>query len=418
MIETLLLNVLFLLFPVLIAVIFFENRLTNIDKYILITLASIALIFCMAFPFALEIGFIFDLRYIPFVIVALYGGYKMVFPLYIVLNGYRMLIGGEGIYQSLLFSTIIFIVVPLLSKKFMQQDAKGRVVYAMAVTFSTMAFYFFVLSFNYEQLMSDFWGLMTYALVIHMIVVALIMSLIEKVISNVKTREMYLRAERLKDISDLTASIAHEIRNPLTVTNGFLQLLSGSKTITPEEKQYLTFSLKELGRAEQIVSDFLAFSKPQSANMVYANLKDEIEYVENILSPYAKLNKVMIQVRFSNKSKLHYDKNQMTQCFINLFKNGIEAMREHGGTLLIDVSEQKKEIVIRIQDNGQGMTYEEVRQLGKPYYSTKKEGTGLGMLMVYSTIRNVKGKMTVDSELGKGTTFLISIPTERKHRQN
>lgn len=216
----------------------------------------------MAFPFTLETGFIFDLRYIPFIIAALFGGYKMVLPLYLVLNSYRFFIGGEGIYHSLIFSTVIFIVVPLLSRRFIQQNGKSRMIYAVVVTFLVTVFYFITLGFHYPNLTSEFWTLTVYALVIHIIVVSIIMSLIEKVIFNVKTRELYFRSERLKDIGDLSASIAHEIRNPLTVTNGFLQLLKGSKTITADEKGYIEFSLKELERAEKIVSDFLTFQNP------------------------------------------------------------------------------------------------------------------------------------------------------------
>lgn len=277
-----------------------------------------------------------------------------------------------------MFSTVIFIVVPLLSKRFMQQSAKNRILYAVGVTFLVTAFYFFTLCFNYSDLTSEFWTLTVYAFVIHIIVVCIIMSLIEKVISNVKTRDLYFQSERLKDISDLSASIAHEIRNPLTVTNGFLQLLQESKTMTSEDKSYIEFSLKELERAEKIVSDFLTFSKPQSANMVYANLKDEIMYVENIMRPYSKMNQVGIQVCFTNSLKKKYDENQMRQCFINLFKNGIEAMKDNGGTLSIDVAEHNKNIVIKIEDNGIGMTSEEISQLGKPYYSTKKKELALG----------------------------------------
>ena len=151
MIETLLLNFLFLLFPILIAVIFIENGLTNFNKYLLMLLSSVTLIFCMAFPVKLELGFIVDLRYIPFIIVALFGGYKMVFPLYIILNAYRFFIGGEGIFQSLAFSTVIFILVPLLSAKFMQQNSQWRIFYAICATFLTMTFYFFTLSFKYPK---------------------------------------------------------------------------------------------------------------------------------------------------------------------------------------------------------------------------------------------------------------------------
>ncbi len=236
------------------------------------------------------------------------------------------------------------------------------------------------------------------------------MALIEKIISNVKRREMYVQAERMRDVSHFSASIAHEIRNPLTVTSGFLQLLNESKTITADEKIYIEFSLKELERAETIVSDFLTFSKPQSEHMVFSDFKNDVKYVENIMQPYAKMNQVEILVRLTNTLKTTYDENQMQQCLINLVKNGIESMQEHGGMLYVDVSEHKKNILIKIQDSGSGMTREGISQMGKPYYSTKQEGTGLGMFMVYSTIRNVKGEIKVKSTVGKGTTFLLYIP--------
>jgi len=128
------------------------------------------------------------------------------------------------------------------------------------------------------------------------------------------------------------------------------------------------------------------------------------------MTPYANMHHVAIQVNFNNSLYKTFDINQIQQCLINLYKNGIEAMKKDGGTLSIDVSEQKKKIFIQIRDTGTGMTSEEIVHLGKPYYSTKKEGTGLGMLMVYSTISKVKGKIEVESEVGQGTTFLITIP--------
>ncbi|MBO0587065.1 sensor histidine kinase [Sporosarcina sp. E16_8] len=410
MIETLLLNFLFLLFPILIAVIFFENRLTKFNKYLLVLLASVTLIFCMAFPVKLELGYIVDLRYIPFIIVALFGGHKMAFPLYIVLNAYRFFIGGDGVFQSLALSTGVLILVPLLSARFLQQNSRWRIFYAACVTFLTMTYYFFTLSFKFPKLTSEFWYLVFYTLSTHLVAVFVLMALIEKIVSNVKRREMYVQAERMRDVSHFSASIAHEIRNPLTVTGGFLQLLNESKTITADEKIYIEFSLQELRRAENIVSDFLTFSKPQSENMVFSDFAKDVKYVENIMQPYAKKNRVEILVRLTNTLKTTYDENQMQQCLINLVKNGIESMQDHGGKLSVDVSEHKQNILIKIQDSGSGMTREGISQMGKPYYSTKKEGTGLGMFMVYSTIRNVKGEIKVKSTVGKGTTFLLYIP--------
>jgi two-component system, sporulation sensor kinase B len=373
-------------------------------------LSSLAtMILCMTFPITLESGFIFDLRYIPFIIVALFGGYKMILPLYIILNIIRFLIGGNGIIQSFLFSTVIFLLLPVWRKWFIKQPPQRRIIYAALASFSVMALYLWTLSWQ-VVLDREFWSLVFQALTHYIVVTISIMLLLEKIIANIKARETMIHSEKLQMISELSASVAHEIRNPLTVTNGFLQLLQQSQTITPTEKQYVEYSLQELERAEHIVSDFLAFAKPQSENMVYSNFKHETEYVQNIMIPYANMHQVDIQYTFANSLQKHYDKNQICQCLINLYKNGIEAMKESGGTLFIDVFEKRNKIMIQIKDTGTGMTKEEVSQLGKPYYSTKKEGTGLGMLMVYSTIHKMKGKIEVESEKGKGTTFFITIP--------
>ena len=305
MVETLLLNFLFLLLPILTSVLFFETKLNIFNKYKLLIGSSISLLLCMTFPLKLDMGFIFDLRWIPLIVVALFGGYKMVFPLYIILNSYRLLIGGgEGFYHSFAFSTVILLVIPFFREKFIVQNPNRRVAYGILATLLMMVLYFTSLSYFYQELTADFWKLVVNALLIYTPVIFIILSMIEKIISNVEIYEIYIQSERLKVISELSASIAHEIRNPLTVTNGFLQLLANSKTITEEENRYVDFSLKELQRAEAIVNDFLSFSKPQSVHMIDSDFKDEIEYVVNILHPYAAKNKVSIQVEFTNTLKI------------------------------------------------------------------------------------------------------------------
>lgn len=416
MIVSLLLNFLFLLFPVLIFLIFFDNRFRYYSRSILILLSSITMVLCMSFPIRLQSGFIFDLRYIPFLIAGLFGGYKYCLPLYMVLNVYRFFIGGQGVVQSLVFSTVVFLLAPLVSKMFLKQNARKQILIAASVSFITMVLYLLSLGFLLPQLNREFWILAFNAVFTYILVMAVIMILIEQIIANSKTRELSLQSEKFNVMSDLSASVSHEIRNPLTVTNGFLQLLKKSETISEQDRCYVEFSLLELNRAEKIVSDFLAFAKPQSENMIFSNLKNETEYVKNIITPYANMHKVEVQSSFNNTLNFCYDKNQIQQCLINLYKNAIEAMRENGGILSIEVSQHKKDILIRIKDTGIGMTRDEILQLGSPYYSTKKEGTGLGMLMVYSTINKLKGKITVESEKGKGTIFLISIPVYKSDK--
>lgn len=374
-------------------------------------LSAVTMCLCMSMPIRLEAGFIFDLRYIPFIIVALFGGYRNVFPLYILLNIVRFYVGGEGTIHSLLFSTAVLILVPLYSKRFTRLESKGRIIAATCFSFSTMGCYLISLAWVIKDLDHKFWMLVVNALGTHIVVMLIIMILIEKIITNIKGRDRILYSEKLNVASELAASVSHEIRNPLTVTSGFLQLLAKSKTMTEQEKRYVNLSLLELKRAEKIVTDHLSFAKPQSENMVYSNMREEVDYTHEIIMPYALLHKVDVRLTFNNTLKAYYDRNQITQCLINLYKNGIEAMTEQGGgTLSIDILEKKQNIIIRIEDTGSGMTQEEITRLYKPYYSTKEEGTGLGMLMVYSTLNKVKGNIEVYSEKGKGTTFLLSIP--------
>ncbi|MGN7358991.1 ATP-binding protein [Paenibacillus sp. SAFN-054] len=410
--ETLLLNFLFLLFPVVAFLIFFENRTVAFNQKALVLLSAVTMILCIAKPFKLEIGFIFDLRYIPFIIVALFGGFKHVFPLYVILNVCRFYVGGEGTMQSFLFATIMMILVPLYSRRFVKLSSKRRIAWATLTSVLAIGFYLFTLSFSRMTVDWQFWILALNAVTTYAGVTCVIMILIEKIISNTKSRERLMQSDRLNVVSELAASVSHEIRNPLTVTSGFLQLLNKSRTITQVEKEYVELSLLELKRAEKIVSDYLSFAKPQSDNMVYSNMSEELEYTKNIILPYATIHEVEVNYSFNNTLNKHYDQNQIQQCFINLYKNAIEAMKETGGgTLSIEIWEKKRNIMIRIGDTGIGMTKEEISRLGKPYYSTKEEGTGLGMLMVYSTINKVRGSIEVKSEKGKGTTFLITIPT-------
>lgn len=421
MFQILLLNFLFLLFPVLIFLIFFENKPFCNIRYVFVALSAVTMSLCIMMPIRLESGFIFDLRYIPFIIVALFGGYKSVLPLYLLLNIMRVYVGGEGTLHSFLFSTGVLIVVPMFSKRFMRLESKGRLITATFFSFLTMGCYLITLACIIKDLDHDFWMLVVNALGTHTLVMLIIMILIEKIITNIKGRDQILYSENLNVASELAASVSHEIRNPLTVTNGFLQLLAKSKTITEKEKRYINLSLLELKRAEKIVSDYLSFAKPQSENMIYSNMREEIDYTREIIMPYALLHNVDVRLTFNNTLKAHYDRNQITQCLINLYKNGIEAMTEKGGgTLLIDISEKKQNIRVRIEDTGIGMTSEEISNLYKPRYSTKEEGTGLGMLMVYSTVNKVKGNIEVHSEKGKGTTFLLTIPatTEETVKMN
>ena len=409
LLSTFLINFLFLLIPFVVYFVFCDYR--NLKNYSLTftLLASVTMVLCLLFPIHLHSGFIVDLLYIPFILVGLYLGFKNILFLYIVLNICRTLIGGEGIIQSFLYSTLVLIVVSLCHRKFKQLNVKPRIIFGSVLALLNVLFYLFTLQFQVPD-NKEFWMLAINLTSTYFIMSFIIFSLIERILQNLRTREKIAQSEKFHVISELSASVAHEIRNPLTNTSGFLQLLSNSNSISENDKGYIDYSLQELQRAEKIVSDFLTFSKPQDDLLEETNLIEDIKYAKNILIPYANMHHVQMKISFHNSLHRKLNTTLMGQCFINLFKNGIEAMKDSGGILCIKVLEHKNNIIIKITDSGIGMDEQEILSIAKPYYSTKNDGTGLGMVIVYNAIHNVGGQVNVESSKGKGTTFTITIP--------
>jgi two-component system sporulation sensor kinase B len=166
---------------------------------------------------------------------------------------------------------------------------------------------------------------------------------------------------------------------------------------------------EELDRAQNIITDFLTYAKPQLDDVSAIKLQKEIQYVMGVLSPYATMYKVETSIVTDTENWIIGDPQKFRQCLINIMKNCIEAM-PNGGTLKIATYCSDDTLTITIQDTGIGMSEQEVKRLGSPYYSTKDKGTGLGMMVAFSIIKAMNGKITVHSEKGEGTEFLIILP--------
>ncbi|GIP34193.1 PAS domain S-box protein [Paenibacillus sp. J2TS4] len=217
--------------------------------------------------------------------------------------------------------------------------------------------------------------------------------------------------EHLQTVSQLAASISHEVRNPLTVTRGFIQLLRDTVVTEEKKKQYISISLAELDRAEHIITDYLSFAKPSLDNVELLELNRELDYIVQVIKPYAIMGNISVRL-IKNEAKPIYiigEEKKFHQSLINFIKNGIEAM-ELGGELTIRITEKDDKATIVIRDTGKGMNAEQLRKLGTPFYTTKDKGTGLGIMVSFSIIKAMEGDCEVESEPGKGTCFIISFP--------
>ncbi|MDG0794353.1 ATP-binding protein [Cohnella ginsengisoli] len=275
------------------------------------------------------------------------------------------------------------------------------------------------------------------------------------------TEEMLRRTEKLSMVGQLAAGVAHEIRNPLTTLRGFVQLQQKSGGINPA---HLDTMLSELDRINFIVGEFLVLSKPQAIRFQLVDIRSIMKETVALLEAQAIMNNVQFELREADElAPLNGEPNQLKQVFLNVLKNGMEAMPE-GGTLRIGIWAERHgenggsetvggdsvgeavngretiaeaaaarepemmadvasigtshqadpaaddNILIVIEDEGFGISQEELKHLGEPFYSNKASGHGLGLMVSQQILAGHRGTIRYKSELGQGTRVEIRLP--------
>ncbi|WP_339320742.1 ATP-binding protein [Paenibacillus sp. FSL R10-2734] len=215
------------------------------------------------------------------------------------------------------------------------------------------------------------------------------------------------RSEKMEIISELAASVAHEVRNPLQVTRGFLQLLS-EKSVS-EEQIYMSMALSELDRASNIITDFLTFAKPEFETVSSLNLYDEFKHIESIMQPLCHINGGKMILDVSGQLWVKGNSSKFKQAFINIIKNSIESFNEEGFIYMSVYGEDDK-VIIHIKDNGEGMDADVLHRLGEPYFTKKNKGTGLGLMVTFRIIESMQGEVRFTSKKGVGTESITILP--------
>jgi two-component system sporulation sensor kinase B len=221
--------------------------------------------------------------------------------------------------------------------------------------------------------------------------------------------EQIKHTERLKITGQLAAAVAHEIRNPLTVVKGFLQLYEKDNTYENSERHY-SLLINELNSAEQVISQFLSIAKPdKDTETELVNVKGVLQSVTDLLNTYGLLHHNEIVLSVVEDCYIAASTIEFKQLLINIIKNAIEASKV--GDSVVVIAERNKDLVeIKVTDCGQGMSKEEMESLGTPLYSLKSKGTGLGMMICYNIAAKYKGTIHFDSVKGEGTTVTIRFP--------
>lgn len=225
-----------------------------------------------------------------------------------------------------------------------------------------------------------------------------------------RLRTELVNVERLSLVGQMAASITHEIRNPMAVVRGFLQLM---KEKSPDSlDHYYRIVMEELDRANGIINDFLSLAQNRISEKEQWHLHQIINDLSPLLWADANLRGQTIELLLDERvPKLHLNAKEIKQVLLNLARNGMEAMEEKGKlTIQTRFRESDNMVELIVRDTGVGMSESRLERLFEPFFTTKAKGTGLGLALCLSIVERHGGKIDVESEEGKGTTFIISLP--------
>jgi len=227
------------------------------------------------------------------------------------------------------------------------------------------------------------------------------------------SRDRLVKTERLSAVGEVAASVAHEIRNPLVSIGGFARTVVNRMAEDDPKRQYMKIIVDEVHRLEVILQEILNYARPVVPRFSEADLNEVIEQTMGMMK--AEIDDEAIELISDlqkNLPKVWIDPDQIRQVLHNMFRNAVHAMPD-GGKLTIRTRRQDSFVTIDIEDTGIGIDEEHLDKLFNAFYTTKSTGSGLGLTICSQIVHNHRGSIGVTSKVGKGTTFVITLPLHR-----
>jgi PAS domain S-box-containing protein len=249
------------------------------------------------------------------------------------------------------------------------------------------------------------------------------------IITFMDLRPIKSMEERIRQLDNLAAlgrfasSVAHEIRNPLAGIAAGVQYMNKALPQTERTRENIDFVLGEVGRLDRIVTDLFQVTHPRALLLQKADTAGIIERSVQAVLPLLQNGEITLEKQIEQEiGDVTVDGDQIQQVLVNLIKNAVEATQK-GGTIRIKAAKNGRQhsrhgdpnqemLSIAVEDNGKGIPEEDLKKIFEPFYTTKPSGTGLGLYISYEIVKRHGGRLSVVSEQGKGSTFLMELPLE------
>jgi two-component system, sporulation sensor kinase E len=230
-------------------------------------------------------------------------------------------------------------------------------------------------------------------------------------VSDIKAlTDQLIRADRLAAMGELTAGVAHEVRNPLGVIRASVQLLEDAKGDPSRTHEAAEVIKQEIDRLDRVIKALLDFGRPSKPTLVHTDLNEVLQDIVLFTNRFAKQSNVHIVERLdADLPAVHGDPDQLKQVFLNLVTNAVQAMDKTGGTITIETRGAGEYVEVSVSDTGPGIAAIDLPKVFDPFFTKRAEGTGLGLTIVHRIIDEHEGHIEVESGPG-GTVFNVTLP--------
>ncbi len=398
----LVINGIVVVFPILVYTFFivYEENM-KLEKSNIMLKISLFISMYLALYFKKYVGLNYQISclILPIILSYLYNEGKVALILSTILCLHSCFSLTYNIYTSIIF----FLLLYLAYKKYSKSNMSSKFLINSSIVL--MLIYFvanLIISYNDIVMLDEIISLIMYSLIIYAINYGINES------KNIISLHMNLKEfEKEKNIKLNLFKITHEIKNPLTVVNGYLSMFD--VTDIEKSKRYISILKNEVNRTLNLLSDFMEFTKIKVVKKE-CNFNDLISDVKEVLIPFFVKKNVSYSFCVQNNIIVNMDYNRIKQVIINVIKNAVEACRESNGMVTTTAFTEEDYLIIVVKDNGIGMDKFVLDNILVPFYTTKDNGTGLGVSLSKEILESHGGTINYDSVKEKYTTCKITIP--------